>query len=49
MRGIGSLLLIPLELDAPDAAPSLSMLELMASLFLPFEVLTCYVSVVNLF
>jgi hypothetical protein len=35
----------PLELETTEAAFSLSMPELMASMFLPFEVVTCSISV----
>ncbi len=38
-----------LDLDATEAASSLSMSELRTSLFLPHDVLTSYVSGANLF
>ncbi len=47
VRGIRSLLLLPLELEATETALSLSMHELKASLFPPPCVLTCFVSGVN--
>ena len=49
MKGIVSLHLLPLELEAADIDPSLSILELRASLSLPLEALPYSLSGVNLF
>jgi len=46
---MGSFPLLPLELEAKEAAPSMSMHELGASLFPPPEVLTCSADGANLF
>ena len=46
---MGSLLLLPLELEAIDVAPSLSMHELRYAMYPPLEVLTCSANGTNLF
>jgi len=48
VRGIGPLLLLPLELEGTKAAPSPSMLEPKALLCPPLEVLACSANGMNL-
>ncbi len=48
-EGIGSLPMLPLELEVVDGVPPLSIPELKDSLFLPHELMACSLSGANVF